>query len=303
MPPENVTVAMQVSQAVPPTEQAVWDSLLPEFAHEVPDPERVQLVITDRYQQIAGEYAVRSPTRSNTTATATDYQAAKPDGAMAVAKTIDLPNDEVVVVVSTGLIALGHQSVRRVLLHEAQHVRLHQHADTAMAAHRRVTFERPGDLAWEFIWLAESAVDEFRCERAMHEKGFASSDAGAVVDDYPGIAALFNTVRRNYHRAGDLMAAYLASIRALDRLGAFLAYGAASLVLNPETVEAWTPVPSMAKLLDIVSYLPSPTERVPDERLSAVSVEVASMLRATFQEMGFDYYFLPDDSTYFELLR
>jgi hypothetical protein len=301
--PGNVTVAMQVSRALPPAEQAAWDSLTPEFAQEVPDPQRVQLVITDRYEQIAGAYAVQSSTRSNTTATAADYRAAKPDGAMAVAKTIDLPNDEVVVVASTGLIRLGHQSVRRVLLHEAQHVRLHQYGDSAMAVHRRVTFELPGDLQWEFVWLAESLVDEFRCERAMHEKGLGSSDAGSVVDDYPGIVALFDTVRRNYHRAGDLMAAYHGSFAALDRLGTFLAYGAACIVLNPGTAEAWMPVPSMAKLLDIVSNVSAPAERVPDVRLTAVSVEVARMLRGTFQEMGFDLYFLPDTSRYFELLR
>jgi hypothetical protein len=42
---------------------------------------------------------------------------------------------------------------------------------------------------------------------------------------------------------------------------------------------------------------------VTDEQLTAVSVEVARMLRGTFQEMGFDCYFLPDTSRYFELLR
>jgi hypothetical protein len=294
---------MQVSRPLPPAEQAVWDSLTPEFGQEVPNPQRVQLVITDRYEQTAGAYAVQSPTRSNTRATAADYQAAKPDGAMAVAKTIDLPNDEVVVVASTVLTRLGHRSVRRTLLHEAQHVRLHQHGDSAMAVHRKVRFELPDDLTWEFVWLAESVVDEFRCERAMHDKGLGSSDAGSVVDDYPGIVALFETVRRNYWRRGDLMAAYHGSFAALDRLGTFLAYGAASVVLNPGTAEAWMPVSSMPKLLDVVSEVPSPAAMVPDEQLTAVSVEVARMLRETFQEMGFDYYFLPDTSTYFELLR
>ena len=99
------------------------------------------------------------------------------------------------------------------------------------------------------------------------------------------------------------MAAYHGSFAALDRLGTFLAYGAASVVLNPGTAEAWMPVPSMPKLLDVVSEIPSPATLVPDEQLTAISVEVARMLRETFQEMGFDYYFLPDTSTYFELLR
>jgi hypothetical protein len=133
------------------------------------------LVITDRCEQVAGGYAVQSPTRSNTTATAGDYRASKPDGAMAVERTVDLPNDELVVVASTALIRLGPESVRRSLLHEAQHVQLHQHRDSAMAVHRRLKFELPDDVIWEFLWLAESVVDEFRCGRAMHEKGLGSS--------------------------------------------------------------------------------------------------------------------------------
>jgi hypothetical protein len=208
-----------------------------------------------------------------------------------------------VVVASTALIRLGPESVRRSLLHEAQHVRLHQHRDSAMAVHRKVKFELPDDVIWEFLWLAESVVDEFRCERAMHEKGLGSSDSRSVVDDYPGIVALFDAVRRNYRRRGDLMAAYHSSFAALDRLGTFLAYGAASVVINPGFAEAWMPVPSLAKLLDLVSDVPSPAGLVLDEQLTAVSVEVARMLRETFQEMGFDCYFLPDTTRYFELLR
>jgi hypothetical protein len=303
MPRKDITVDVQVSRPLPPAEQAVWDSLIPEFGQEVPDPQHVQLVITDRYEQVAGAYDVQSPTRSNTTATAADYQAVKPDGAMAVAKTIDLPNDEVVVVASTALVRLGPERVRRSLLHEAQHVQLHQHHDSAMTVHRRVRFELPDDVIWEFVWLAESVVDEFRCERAMHGKGLGSSDSRSVVDDYPGIIAVFDTVRRNYWRRGDLMAAYHGSFAALDRLGTFLAYGAASVVLNPGTAEAWRPVPSMAKLLDVVSDIPSPAAVVPDDQLTAVSVKVARMLRGTFQEMGFDCYFLPDTTLYFEVLR
>jgi hypothetical protein len=42
---------------------------------------------------------------------------------------------------------------------------------------------------------------------------------------------------------------------------------------------------------------------VPDDQLTAVSVKVARMLRGTFQEMGFDCYFLPDTTLYFEVLR
>jgi hypothetical protein len=172
-----------------------------------------------------------------------------------------------------------------------------------MAVHRRVRFELPDDVIWEFIWLAESVVDEFRCERAMHEEGMGSSNARSVVDDYPGIIALFDSVRRNYWLGGDLMTAYQSAFASLDRLGTFLAYGAASVVLNPGTAEAWLPVPSMAKPLDVVSDVPSPAVLVPDEKLTAVSVEVARMLRGTFQEMGFDCYFLPDGTRYFELLR
>jgi hypothetical protein len=106
----------------------------------------VQLVITDTYEEVAGEYAIQSTSRLNQTAIATDYSSVKPGGARAVAMTVGLPDDRVTVIVNAGLAKLGREVVRRTLLHEGQHICLIQDADSAMAVHKRVAFYLPGDL-------------------------------------------------------------------------------------------------------------------------------------------------------------
>lgn len=170
----NITVARRLRRPLGAQERALWDSLIPEFTHEALYPSRVQLVITDRYEEAAGEYSVQSASRLNQAATAADYRSVKPGGAMAVAKTVGLSDGKVAVIVNAGLAKLGREVVRRTLLHEAQHVCLTQNADSAMAVHKRVAFYLPGDLTWEFVWLAESTIDEFRCERLCMRKGYST---------------------------------------------------------------------------------------------------------------------------------
>lgn len=170
----NITVARRLRRPLGAQERALWDSLIPEFTDEAPYPSRVQLVITDRYEEAVGEYSVQSASRLNQAATAADYRSVKPGGAMAVAKTVGLSDGKVAVIVNAGLAKLGREVVRRTLLHEAQHVCLTQNADSAMAVHKRVAFYLPGDLTWEFVWLAESTIDEFRCERLCMRKGYST---------------------------------------------------------------------------------------------------------------------------------
>jgi hypothetical protein len=168
MPGDSMTVTWRMARPLAPEARAAWDSLIPEFAGEVLHPEHVELVITDQYQAVAGQYAVQSPVRANSTETAEDYQALKADGAAAAARTIDLPEGKVVVVASAALTNLGPERAGRTLLHEAQHVRLYQDGNPAWGVHRRVNLERPTDVGYDFIWTAEIVVDEFRCERAVH---------------------------------------------------------------------------------------------------------------------------------------
>jgi hypothetical protein len=137
----NIAVTMRVRCPLGAQEQNLWDSLIPEFTQEVLYPSCVRLVITDRYEEIAGTYAVQSASQLNQAEIAADYRSAKPGGAVAVAKTVDLPDDKVAVIVDAGLAKLGREVMRRTLLHEAQHVCLIQNADSAMAVHKRVALK------------------------------------------------------------------------------------------------------------------------------------------------------------------
>jgi hypothetical protein len=281
----------------------VWDSLIPEFAQGVLYPSRVQLVITDRYEEVAGKYAVQSASRLNQAATAADYRSAKPGGAMAVALTVDLPDDKVAVIVNAGLTKLGREVVRRTLLHEAQHVCMIQNADSAMAVHKRVAFHLPGDLTSEFVWLAESVIDEFRCERALHEKGLLAPGMIPDVDEYSKVVALFDEVRDSCNRGLDLTAACHRSFALLERFGTLLSYAAASTVVGPGAAAPWTSLTSTAGLAGTLSHVPGARSIIRDERLASISLGLAWFLREVLQDMGFDYQLLPDGSKQFELLR
>lgn len=286
-------------------QRAVAEAILPELAQEVPDASSVELILTDRYEQVAGEFAVQAVDQANENLSPADYSATKADGAIAVAKTIELADERVVIVASSGLLASGLVLARRALLHEAQHVRLIQHGDSAFAVHRKVPFDLPVDLTWEFLWLAESALDEFRCERAVYQRDLAAvdPDTGASPGDYQGIVATFERARRDYRRTGHLRAVYDAAFASLDRLVMFLAYGSASVASSPAAAAAtWDPVPPMAPTLHVLQIVPGTDERLSFEQRIDIVTRLARVFRSLLQRAGFDHRYTPDGA-YFELLR
>lgn len=299
MAASDLTVTVQVDGSLLAEDQATWDVLTSAFVAEVTHPERVELIITDRYEQIAGELAMLSPVRANEEMTATDYRAGKPDGALAIARTIPLPDNRVAVVAAAGLARVPQDLALKGVVHEAQHVRLCQNGDGAWGVHRQVAFDLPDSLQFEFVWFAEGLIDEFRCERAMHEKGIGSADGSSVSDDYPGIVALFDACRRDYERSGDLMAAYLAAFAALDRLSTFLAYGAASIVPSSELSAEWIPVSVMPAVVNALRPIAAPPNVVAHGKLATTAMELAHTLRAALREMGFDLYLTADGGKYF----
>jgi hypothetical protein len=86
-------------------QDARWRDLLPPLTNELPDPSRVEIILTDRYEQVAGEYAVQAVDKMNDQMTAEQYSAVKIDGSVAAARTIELP-DKVVVVVAAPVLDL-----------------------------------------------------------------------------------------------------------------------------------------------------------------------------------------------------
>jgi hypothetical protein len=274
------------------------------FCREVSGgPRSVLLILTDSYEEVAGGYAVRSPTLSSADAEAGDYKAAKVDGALAVAKTIDQPDGSVVVVVSAGVARSGRELLTRTLMHEAQHVHLHQNGDSADAIHRDSVFDRPGDLKWEFVWMAESVIDEFRCERSVYEGRLDKPRSSGMQDEFDGILVIARKIEEEYWKVGNLRSACIASMTALDRMAQFLAYKAAIGVTGGRSVTIPVSVPYVQELISIVSPLVSSREVIGSTALLASVLDVALFLRETYRDIGFDYYFMPDGSSYFQLLN
>jgi Pyridoxamine 5'-phosphate oxidase len=188
-------------------------------------------------------------------------------------------------------------------MHEAQHVRLIQNADSAMAVHRRVAFGLPADLTWEFIWLAESIIDEFRCERALYEKELLVPEMAPAADEYAKVIALFDEIRDSYDHLPDLSTACRRSFAVLERFGTLLSYAAASMVVSPGVAGPWTSLTSTAGLVATLSHVPGAASVMRDERLASIALGLAWFLREVLQDMGFDYRLLLDGSRQFELLR
>lgn len=176
--------------------------------------------------------------------TAEQYSDAKIDGALALARTMEQPGGNVVVVVSAGLFEFPPATARHLLLHEAQHVRMIQHGDSACAVHRRLSFEIPrAEITSEILGLAESAIDEFRAERGIHERGLGASDNNVDAGGLEGIDDVFQATRQNYRLSGDLSRAFRDVMLALERLALHLAYGAALVITSQVSLTHWAQVP------------------------------------------------------------
>ncbi|SCL43320.1 hypothetical protein [Micromonospora aurantiaca (nom. illeg.)] len=292
----EINVTYRVSRALPAAQEAAWRALIAEMAAEVPEPEHVEVVITDEFDKIVAGYLATEVDLAFDPALATQYRADRSDGARAAARTSPQPGGKVVVAASTDLFVLGLQSARHCLLHESQHVRLHQHGDVAHAVHRRVPFTLPeGEFIWEFLWRAESAIDEFRCERTVHERGW--TDPGNVNGprDLNGVLDTFQEVRAGYRRTSDQIRAYEEAFASLDRLATVLGYGAAALVAGVTPPATWAQVPAMGRVLDVLEGLPGTHVVLPREDVLAVATEMAKRLRRIFQELGFDCYFIGEN--------
>lgn len=274
-----------------------------DFAAELLNPSLVEVIFTDRYEQVAGEYGAKA-LHQNHSGPTRQYVATKPDGALAVAKTIEVTAEKivVVVVVSVGLL-YNADMARRTLVHEAQHVRLIQNGDSAFAIHRRFDFILPSGLVWEFLWVAESALDEFRCERSVYERGLAKldPDSGSVPQDHAVIQTAFAQVRRDYLRTNDLMRAYQEAFSVLDRLAVYLVYGAATLSIGSDKSK-WVRVPGMAMVQQVLLDVPGTSVKLDIDQVVVISVELGRVLRTLLQSAGFDLFYMPDGGSYFKIL-
>jgi len=298
----KVKVSLQISEPRLP-DRETWYELISDFEQEIANPSRVKFVITNEFDTVVGRYSMRSPLGVSSDATENDYTAMKPGGGMAGARTIEQAGDRIVVIANVYMARLGKDIVRRMLLHEAQHVRLIQGGDTAIAVHRRTgTSQAPEGLDWNFTWIAESLVDEFRCERALHEKGLPSFGMVSPPEDYFEVVRTLDEIRSEYESDQDIMAAHRKCIAVLDRISSLLAYAAAAIISGEQDPSDWASVDSMSLLVPALSEIPSAADRMDDLKILATTIRIVGLLRSEAQSLGFESRFLEDDGLWFQFL-
>ncbi|SCG15495.1 hypothetical protein GA0070610_1729 [Micromonospora echinofusca] len=285
----EINVTYQVARSLPAAQQAAWRTLLAEFAAEIPVPEKVEVVITDEYDKVAGEYAVQEPDRMTQTMTADQYRAERADGARAAAKTRVLAEAGS----SWWSTAQGWRSAcRRSGTALCTRLSTCVSSSTATSPMRFIAGSSsscPVVFTWEYVWFAENAIDEFRCERTVHERGWTSQSSLNTAVDFGFVVDVFERVRAKYRRTGDLMDTYHGAMPALLRMSTVLGYGAAGLATGVIRPADWVRAPAMGRFLDVLEVLPGTDRVLPGEEVAAATLELAKRLCQLFNEMGFDY--------------
>ena len=101
--------------------------------------------------------------------------------------------------------------------------------------------------------------------------------------------------------SGDLMSAYHGATLSLERLANHLAYGSITVATGSATLDRWSQVPTMGRVVDLLQSLPTAEVTIPDRQLADVAVQLAKALRQMLQEQGFDLFYTADGSTYLEV--
>jgi hypothetical protein len=197
-------IRFDLDNRAPPESFQMWQSLAEELGALVSNPNETTLVVTDTFAKIVSELESAVPWRFGPRE-AGDYSPDKPDGARAGGQTLQLENGSVVVIDAVAE-KLGEGCARRLVHHEAGHVRLRENDEMAWAAHRRWKFARPSSVRFEFLYMVESMIDEYRCEAALAGQVAAAADMTVAPGGYGDIEAIFDRVRAFYRRTGDLAA-------------------------------------------------------------------------------------------------
>lgn len=226
----------------PAPQVVTWQELGEEFLQQVRRPDLVQLVVTDHYEQAVGGWQQHTPWEFGDEAAAV-YVADKVDGTRAGAKTIVL-DERAVVVAAAGALAFGSDVARWMLRHEAQHVRLHQDDSAAWGVHRRSGQRIVSSRPWEFVWSAQSALDEYRCESAVHAQ-LSPLQPTYNPADARGIIRRLREARTIWTERDDLDHAYEVVVQALDRLVVIAAYTAAAVRAGHDTRQRWAEIPQL----------------------------------------------------------
>lgn len=276
----------------------LWEALSREFFGQIAQPAKAQLVVTNRYEDTVNRWRQQTPREYGDEDSAA-YVATKIDGARAAAKTIVLARHRAVVVAAAGTLAYGEDLARWMLTHEAQHVRLHQDGSAAWGVHRRSGQEIWSPRPWELVWAAQSAIDEYRCEDAVHAQ---LSPPRPTCDPADGrlVVKRFGEARAVWDRQGDLTRAYEIVVQAIDRLGVIAAYSAAAVLSGHDSTARWAGLP-MRPIWDCLAHAPRVGEPVSEAELWHRTMTTSKALADVLRRSGIELTFTNDQTSLYFL--
>lgn len=253
---------------------AKWRVFSDEFFSQFDHRGLVELIVTDRFESVVAQWQRDTP-RALGGEGAVGYRAGKADGTRASAKTVPLAEQCCVVVVGVDAIELGDDMVRWMLVHEAQHVLLHQQEASAYAVQRRLDQQIESPRPWLFVFAAQNSIDEFRCERAVYghrggrEPTYGPDDAARVIGQLRAARSASRT---------DLDRAYEIVVQVVDRLAVMAAYTAAAVDAGSDDAGRWAGVPELTTQWEYLRQAPEVGDRVSSLELWASALDLSRSL-------------------------
>lgn len=278
----------------PVHETASWRTLGEYFLRQVERPDLVQLLVTDRYEHGVQAWQRLTPPEFGDQGSAEVYASAKVDGTRAAAKTVVLSDHRAVVVAAAGTLDLGADVARWMLTHESQHVRMHQADTAAWGVHRRSGQEIVSPRPWAFVWAAQNAIDEYRCEKAVHarlpprELTYGPDELRVVVQHLRE-AREIGVVQR------DLEQAYQVVTQALDRLAVLAAYSAAAIVTGRDSDRRWASGAELAAVWSRLWRIPDVDGPSSHPQLWRATLDVSESLDSVLRRAGVELTFTDDE--------
>lgn len=277
-------------ESVPASDVAskiAWQQIADEIGELVEDATTAELVVAGNFARVVSGLAARVPWKYGGANESTPYNPQKPGSARASAKTVQLA-DRSVVVVDAAAAAFGASGIRRIAHHEAQHVRLRQGGDMAWALQRRSHFNRPRGYIYAFIYIAQSMLDEYRCEAAVPARITEMSDVLNVrPTSWGDVQSIFARARNLHRQTGDLEAVFAQVLAGLDRLGSFAGYAAATIGRGQYTRRQWSSAKPVLMVADVLLGLPGADSRLTPHVVLTTVTQLVHVLGEITESVGF----------------
>jgi hypothetical protein len=292
-----------INALIPPDQASALTEIAEEVQTELIPGTRLKMLMTSSFEKSVDLYERQQKVQVGNR---TPYSASRSDGSMATAKTLLLESGEEIVLLSPVLFMLGIPFGRRIVLHEMQHVRIDVRGENSFGCHREGPFELPADVSWQAIWLAETMIDEFRCELELQLRGADYpgdfNRFGAI--DAEGLIGALASARTAYRRSQDLIALLTDVYAVINRCSYLFAHDAAKALATDGLAafdERWSAFtgPAASDALDQLKAFPaSGMKHEPQATRDALPALGASLMR-WLENFGFEHRFEADGSESF----